>query len=386
LNNTHLFIALYPIGVDAHVQDINFGLNVGANDIRLVGILGMGGIGKTTIAKAIYNQFFHGFEGKSFLANVRETSKEPRGQIHLQEQLLSDILKTSEIKISSVDRGINMIKERLCNKAILVILDDVDQMEQLNAVCRRRDWFGMGSRIIITTRDEHLLKEIEVDSVYRVTKMNDIDSLKLFSLHAFRNSYPIEDYTDLSRSVVAYCGGLPLALEVLGSFLFSRSKLEWKSALDKLKRIPHEQIQNKLRISFDGLSDNTEKDIFLDISCFFIGKDIDYVVKILDGCGFFAEIGISVLIQRSLLKVNETNEFIMHDLLRDMGREIIREKHPNELGKWSRLWLHEDAFDILAKHEVIRTFSTENIERKTKHFFLLLRYMLFRKQMHTNSH
>ncbi|XP_059461859.1 disease resistance protein RUN1-like [Corylus avellana] len=351
LNNTHLFIALYPVGVDSHVQDITFGLNVGANDIRMVGILGMGGIGKKTIAKAIYNQFFHGFEGKTFLANVRETSKEPRGQVHLQEQLLFDILKTSEIKISSVDRGINMIKERLCNKAILVILDDVDQMEQLNAICRRREWFGLGSRIIITTRDEHLLKELEVDSVYRVTAMNDIDSLELFSWHAFRNSYPIEDYTDWSRSVVAYCGGLPLALEVLGSFLFSRSMLEWKSALDKLKRIPHEQIQNKLRISFDGLSDNTEKDIFLDISCFFIGKDIDYVVKILDGCGFFAKIGISVLIQRCLLTVSETNEFTMHDLLRDMGREIVREKHPNEPGKWSRLWLHDDAFDILTKHK-----------------------------------
>ncbi|XP_059461811.1 disease resistance protein RUN1-like [Corylus avellana] len=351
LKNTHLFIALYPVGVDSHVQEITFGLNVGANDIRMVGILGMGGIGKTTIAKAIYNQFFQGFEGKSFLANVRETSKEPRGQVHLQEQLLSDILKTSEIKISSVDKGINMIKKRLVNKALLVILDDVDQMEQLNAICRRREWFGLGSRIIITTRDEHLLKELEVDSVYRVTAMNDIDSLELFSWHAFRNSYPIKDYTDLSRSVVAYCGGLPLALEVLGSFLFSRSMLEWKSALNKLKRIPHEQIQNKLRISFDGLSDNTEKDIFLDISCFFIGMDIDYVVKILDDCGFFAKIGISVLIQRCLLKASETNKFTMHDLLRDMGREIVREKHPNKPGKWSRLWLHEDAFDILTNHE-----------------------------------
>jgi len=129
LNNKHFFIALYPVGVDSRVQDITFLLNVGANDVCLVGIFGMGGIGKTTIAKAIYNQYFHGFEGKSFLANVRETSKEPWGQVYLQKQLLSDILKTSEIKISSVDRGINMIKERLCNKAILVILDDVDHME-----------------------------------------------------------------------------------------------------------------------------------------------------------------------------------------------------------------------------------------------------------------
>jgi len=282
LNSNHLFIALYPVGVDSRVQDITFLLNVRANDVCLVGILGMGGIGKTTIAKATYNQYFHGFEGKSFLANVRETSKEPRGQVHLQQQLLSDILKTGEIKISSVDRGINMIKERLCNKAILVILDDVDHMEQLNAICRRRDWFGSGSRIIITTRDEHLLKELEVDNVYTVSTMNDSESLELFSWHAFRNSYPTEDYTDLSRSVIAYCGGLPLALEVLGSFLFSRSMIKWTSALDKLKRIPHEQIQNKLRISFDGLGDNT-------IACFFIGMDTNYVVKILDGCGFFSK-------------------------------------------------------------------------------------------------
>jgi len=336
----------------------------------MVGILGMGGIGKTTIAKAIYDQFFHGFEGKSFLANVRETSKEPRGQIRLQEQLLLDILKIENIKISSVDRGISMIKERLCNKAILVILDDVDEIEQLNAIARRRDWFGLGSRIIITTRYEHLLKELQVDSVYTVTTMNDSESLELFSWHAFRNSSPTKDYIDLSTSVVAYCGGLPLALEVLGSFLFSRSIPEWKSALDKLKRIPHDQIQKKLRISFDALSDNTEKDIFLDIACFFIGMDKDYVAKILDGCGFFAEIGISVLIQRCLLKVSMTNEFMMHDLLRDMGRKIVHEKYPNEPGKWSRLWLDEDAFDILTKHQVIRTFSTEKVERKKKRHFV----------------
>jgi hypothetical protein len=368
LNSTHLFIALYPVGVDSRVQDMAFWLNVGADDIRMIGILGMGGIGKTTIAKAIYNQFVNEFEGKSFLANVRETFKEPRGQVRLQEQLISDILKISEIKINSVDKGIIMIKQRLCNKAILLILDDVDQMEQLKAIARRRDWFGSGSRIIITTRDEHLLKELEVDSIYTVTTMNDSESLELFSWHAFRNNYPTKDYTELSRSVIAYCGGLPLALEVLGSYLFSRSIPEWKSALDKLKKNPHDQIQSKLRISFDALSDNIEKDIFLDISCFFIGMDKDYVVQILDGCGFFAEIGISILIQRCLLKVSKTNKFTMHDLLRDMGRKIVREKYPNEPKKWSRLWLNEDAFDILTKHEVIRIFSIETIKRKIEHF------------------
>jgi adenylate kinase family enzyme len=318
----------------------------------MVGIWGMGGIGKTTISKAIYNQIFHNFEGKSFLANIRKTSKQPDGLVRLQKQLLSDILKMNKTKVNNVDTGIATIQERLRHKKVLVILDDVDQLEQLNAIARSRDWFGPGSRIIITTRDEQLLKMLEVDAVYATKEMTEIESLELFSWHAFRDSSPTEDYKDLSRSIVAYSGGLPLALEVLGSFLFSRSMQEWESTLDKLKKIPHDRIQKKLRISFDALSDSTQKDIFLDISCFFIGMDKNYVIQILDGCGFFAEIGISVLIQRCLLSVGERNKLIMHDLLRDMGREIVREEFPKILGKCSRLWLHKDALDILAKHEV----------------------------------
>ncbi|XP_059451624.1 disease resistance protein RUN1-like [Corylus avellana] len=351
VNSTYLYVTLYPVGIDSRLQAITSLLRVGANDVRMVGIWGTGGMGKTTISKAIYNQFFHSFEGKSFLANIRETSKQLDGQVRLQEQLLSDILKTGKIKVNNADRGITMIKERLRDRRVLVILDDVDRLEQLNAIARSRDWFGPGSRIIITTRDEQLLKVLEVDEVYTAQEMSENESLELFSWHAFKNSYPTEDYMDLSRSVIAYSGGLPLALEVLGSFLFSRSRKEWKSALEKLKRIPNDEVQTKLRISFDALNDSTQKDIFLDISCFFIGMDKDYVIQILDACNFFAEIGISVLIQRCLLSVGERNKLIMHDLLRDMGREIVREESPDIQGKRSRLWLHEDAIDIFAKQE-----------------------------------
>ncbi|XP_062153300.1 disease resistance protein RPV1-like isoform X2 [Alnus glutinosa] len=363
LNSTYLYVTLHPVGVDSRVQDITSLLGVGANDVRMVGIWGMGGIGKTTISKAIYNQLFHSFEGKSFLANIRETSKQPDGLVRLQKQLLFDILKMNKTKVNNVDTGIVTIQERLCHRKVLVILDDVDQLEQLNAIARSRDWFGPGSRIIITTRDEQLLKAIEVDEVYTTKEMSEIESLELFSWHAFRNSYPSEDYMDLSRSIVAYSGGLPLALEVLGSFIFSRSMQEWESTLEKLKRIPHDQIQKKLRISFDSLSDSTLKDIFLDISCFFIGMDKSYVIQILEACGFFAEIGISVLIQRCLLSVGERNKLIMHDLLRDMGREIVREECPKIPGKCSRLWLHKDALDALEKDE-----GTEAVEGLTLKF------------------
>ena len=83
-----------------------------------------------------------------------------------------------------------MIQERLCGRRVLVILDDVDQLEQLKIMVGSRDWFGPGSRIIITTRDEQLLKVLEVDEVYKAQEMSENESLELFSWHAFRNSYP----------------------------------------------------------------------------------------------------------------------------------------------------------------------------------------------------
>ena len=127
------------------------------------------------------------------------------------------------------------------------------------------------------------------------------------------------------------CGGLLLALEVLGSYLFDRQVTEWECVLEKLKRIPNDQVQKRLKISYDGLNDDTERDMFLDIVFFFIGMDRNDVMDILNGCGLFEEIGISVLVERSLVTVDDKNKLGMHDLLRDMGREITRHKSPKKL-------------------------------------------------------
>ncbi|XP_057495794.1 disease resistance protein RUN1 [Actinidia eriantha] len=361
LNHTYLHVANHPVGLDSRVRRMNLLLSLGSNDIRIVGILGMSGMGKTTIAKAVYNQFFHCFDGKSFLENVSEISKQPDGLIHLQENLLLDILKSKKVKVGNVDRGITVIKERLCNRRVLAVVDDVDQIEQLNAIARRRDWFGLGSRIIVTTRDEHLLKTIEADEIYRAEGLNDEESLELFSCHAFGKNAPIkEDYGKLSKDLISYSGGLPLALEVLGSFLRDKEIFEWKDALEKLKMIPHEQILNKLQISFDALEDDKLKDIFLDIACFFIGVDKDYAVTILDGCGLFSTIGIGVLTCRCLVAVNRDNKLRMHDFLRDTGREIVRKESLKDPGRRSRLWFHQDVLNILEKHT-----GTDSIEGLT---------------------
>ncbi|XP_024169380.1 disease resistance protein RUN1-like isoform X1 [Rosa chinensis] len=342
-----LNLAAYPVGIDSRVQDISKCLDVGLdNDVRMVGIWGMGGIGKTTVAKAIYNKFYHDFDGRCFLEDVRETAKDSNGKIILQERLIYDVLKPTKIPVGGVSRGINVIQERLGSKKVLVIVDNVDHEDQLNALAIRHDSFGPGSRIIITTRDRHLLELVEVDTIHLTQGMNEEEALELLSWHAFQNSSPNEDYIKLSRRVVTYCGGLPLALEILGSFLFGRSIGDWNSTLKKLEKIPDGRIQSRLRISFDAI-DESQRNIFLHICCYFIGMDKNYVINILKGCGFSPEIEISVLLQRCLVTVSEKNKLMMHDLLRDMGREVVREESPNHPERRSRLWRQEDVLDVL---------------------------------------
>lgn len=144
----------------------------------------------------------------------------------------------------------------------------MDNLEQLEYLAGNHDWFGSGSRIIITNREKHLLITHGVSTIYEVRGLEDSEVFQLFRQYAFKHNHPGEDYMQLCYKLIHYSKGLPLALKVLGTFLYSKSILEWKSELDKLKRIPNIKIQNVLKMGFDGLDDK-EKDISLDIACFF---------------------------------------------------------------------------------------------------------------------
>ncbi|CAL2236102.1 unnamed protein product [Prunus armeniaca] len=339
LSKTPLPVAACPVGVDSRVHDMISYLGGRSQDVVMIGIWGMGGLGKTTAAKAIYNRIKDKFDAHGFLGDIRDTANR-HDLVYLQKQLLAKIYKKPTIDISCPDEGMGMIKEKLGRKRVLVIIDDVDKQEQLEAIVGNRDWFGSGSRIIITTRDKHFLDVLRVNKTFTVPEMNPDEGLELFCWHAFQKGCPNKRYLELSKKVVSYSGGLPLALKVLGSFLVGRTIEEWESQLEELEGIPPKDILKQLRISYDGL-DHIEKCIFLDISCFFIGMNKDHVKKILDGCGYKAEIKISVLLQRCLVTVNEENQLTMHDLLREMGRAICQEDR-------SRLWLSpDDLTDVL---------------------------------------
>ncbi|XP_021803079.1 TMV resistance protein N-like [Prunus avium] len=198
-------------------------------------------------------------------------------------------------------------------------------MDQLDAIFQMKAQFYPGSKIIITTRRARLLKAHQVTEVYAVGTLTQEESLELFSWHAFGQDHPVEDYIEYSEKLVDHCGGLPLALKVLGSSLLGESICLWKSALEKLEAIPNGEIINKLRVSYDSLQDDHDRKLFLHIACFFVGMDKDYIVRILDGCDFYTIVGIQNLIDRCLVTIIDGWDKVqMHDLIRGMGREIVR--------------------------------------------------------------
>ena len=211
------------VGIQPRVKELEKLLKLSSkvDDFRVLGIWGMGGIGKTTLATALYDKISYKFDAYCFIEDVSKNYKDG-GAIVVQKQILRQTLDEQNLDKYSTSQISSIVRSRLSPLNVLIVLDNVDAAEQLEKLAISPKLLGRGSRMIITTRNEHILKSYEVDAIHEVSLLNYDDARELFHRKAFKGNYSLESssYAELTPKILEYVQNLPLAIKVVGSFLY----------------------------------------------------------------------------------------------------------------------------------------------------------------------
>ncbi|XP_030452694.1 TMV resistance protein N-like isoform X2 [Syzygium oleosum] len=357
------------VGIQDRVREVmtklgvyyNDGQAVGLHggDVRVVGIYGTGGVGKTTLAKAVYKDIASLFDGCSYLEDIRERYTQSEGLKSLQNQLISDLLKRSCPKFT-YEEGAHIIRHRFHSMRVLIILDDVNHHSELEPFIGKLSWFGPRSRIIVTTRDYGLINVPEVAERYEVEPLKPDQALFLFRRHASDVLPFQEGYDSLFDEIISVTGRIPLAIEVLAPIVCRMPTKLWHGILKKLRMLD-DPVEGMLTASFVCLNDKT-KEMLLDIACFFVGKDIAKPFFMWCACGYDPLSGIKVLLDMSLVQIGENNKLWMHDELRNLCQQFVCNGDPKSPERHSRLWNYEDAVSLLKERKGTKLVEALNLK------------------------
>nr|AXU93613.1 RPP4/RPP5-like protein [Arabidopsis thaliana] len=329
------------VGIEDHIEAIKLKLCLESKEARImVGIWGQSGIGKSTIGRALYSQLSRQFHHRAFVTYKSTSGSDVSGmKLSWEKELLSEILGQKDIKIEHF----GVVEQRLKHKKVLILLDDVDNLEFLKTLVGKAEWFGSGSRIIVITQDRQLLKAHEIDLVYEVKLPSQGLALQMISQYAFGKNSPPDDFKALAFEVAELAGSLPLGLSVLGSSLKGRDKDEWVKMMPRLRNDSDDKIEETLRVGYDRLN-KKNRELFKCIACFFNGFKVSYVKELLED-----DVGLTMLAEKSLLRITPDGYIEMHNLLEKLGREIDRAKSKSNPGKRQFLTNFEDIQEVLTE-------------------------------------
>ncbi|XP_059070145.1 TMV resistance protein N-like [Cryptomeria japonica] len=318
LGKVPFLVADKPVGLDDIVRDFEEAVESGHN-AQIVGIVGMGGAGKTTLAKELFNRKSPSFIYSSFVFAVRDAAS--KNALHEKQKMLLKDLGVQDLAFDNIEGGKPILVNRLKSVHALIVLDDVDHGSQLDALLPTKDGLASGSLVIVTARESNLLAKLRGSTIYRI------------------KSHSQDRFENIVENFLQACNGLPLSLAVFEGLVYGKSKDYWESQLNKIFRFLPEDVKGRLNVSYNSL-DEEEKGMFMDVACFFIGKKKSWAIELWNGSRWSGLHGWETLVNKCLVNVDKNDTIIMHDHLRDLGRELAG-RHRS-----FRVWHQEQIIDI----------------------------------------
>ncbi|XP_020972450.1 disease resistance protein RGA2-like [Arachis ipaensis] len=334
-----------------------------ANSIDVISIVGIGGLGKTTLAQMVYNDISvnehfdpliwvcvsDDFDVKKLIQRIIHVASKGENFVDAN---------------SSLEYMISLLKRTLCGKKFLLVLDDVWNEIHSKWNELRNHLLGVGgdkgSKIIVTTRSRNVVDIVGSNLVIKLEGLPENECWRLFTKCAFQEEKEEEKYPRLKQigeQIVKKCKGVPLAITTLGCLLRSKShdENEWRKIRDsEVWNLNQEEsdILPSLKLSYNHLPPEV-KQCFSYCSCFPKDYEYDGIELIMfwmahgllqpsreeEDAEDIGELYLKKLVSTSLLQIDEVYSFLfpkignlmafknlkMHDLVHDLAKLTMKE-------------------------------------------------------------
>ncbi|MBA0733543.1 hypothetical protein Gogos_017542 [Gossypium gossypioides] len=237
-----------------------------SDEIGMIGVCGMGGIGKTTILKHIYYELLK--ETKPLFDKIIWVTVSKELNIPKLQQNLANAMNIVGLPESEPER-VAVLMDKLGQRRYVLILDDVWKEFSLADVGIPKPTSSNGSKLVLTSRLIEVCRSMDC-KVVKVPPLSNEESMNLFLKHAGRGVLKVPSLKEILDNVVKECDGLPLAIAVIaGSMKGIYNVEEWRNALRELRdhvrsvKGTDVEIYERLKFSFDRLGDLKIQSCFL---------------------------------------------------------------------------------------------------------------------------